>query len=170
MKDPRELVALVRKYQAGLLLDTNVLLLFVAVAADRAFARRWKRTQMFTAAHIGLLELAVTSAREVVTTPHVLTEATNFLPTDGDDDPAFVRAAEILRAFAAGRRERHVEAKRVADDPDFLRLGLSDVAQISLASSRSRRPLVVTVDGPLTLALEARGLPCANLHHYSFAL
>jgi hypothetical protein len=50
--DVAALCVLVRKHQGGLLLDTNVLLLFLADAVSRDFARRWKQTDGFFDEHV----------------------------------------------------------------------------------------------------------------------
>lgn len=153
----------VRKQQGGVLLDANVLLLWLMHLAAPHFVGTWKKTVQFTPAHVVLLEQVVKGARRLVTTPHVLTEVTNHaigMPTAIGS----LYWAQ-LRRFIELARERTVQARVAAREPDFALLGLSDTAQAVL---RRARPVVVTVDAPLTAALERRGLAFINLNHHIF--
>lgn len=158
--------ARVKGHQAGLLLDTNVLLLFLADAVSADFARRWSRTESFAEEHIAVMRAATSAAKRFVTTPHVLTEASNLAIGGARYDEDRTRLNELLRAFALKTEERYVRAATVATDSRFTRLGLADMAHVF--HRRRSRPLVVTDDAPLTRELEERGLPVANLSHYAF--
>ncbi len=72
-----------------MLLDTNVLLLYLMALADPSQVRTWKRTASagFTELHVEFLGVAVEAARRLVTTPHVLTETTDL----SDKVPGAVR-------------------------------------------------------------------------------
>ena len=157
----------VRGHQAGLMLDTNVLLLHLAVLSAREGALAWKPTRNFIREHVVLLEGLVSAAHRIVTTPHILTEATN-LAAQGGPEQLRDKVLYQLRHFAITTLERHVEAKRVAQDPEFSRLGLADLAQAFLGV-RSR-PLILTIDAPLFAELEKRRVPAINLNHYVFPL
>jgi hypothetical protein len=167
---PTELLAAtVRKHQAGLLLDTNLLLLFLADDANPEFARRWKRTaRLAHERYLVPLRAAVDVTSRMVTTPHVLTEATNLTTNGAVRDKDHKRLKQLLRDFTLGAKERFVLSKQLANDPAFTRLGLADVAQMFL--SRRRRPLVLTDDAPLAIELGRRGLPVANLTNYAFPI
>lgn len=162
----QRLADLVRKHQAGLLLDTNVLLYYAAMATDKAGALDWAaRSTAFGESHFLALEVATRAARRLVTTPHVLTEATD-LADRGMPGHLQDRFRETLRKFALVTEERQVRACIVAEDPVFSRLGLADLAQ---AFHRKRsQPLVLTIDLPLYMELENRKLPVANLNHFAF--
>src|SRR5260221_4867002 len=68
--------AIVRRPQGGVLLDTNVLLLHLMDLTDAAAVAGWKQTLQFTDAHLVYLRAAVAHARRIVTTPHIVAEAT----------------------------------------------------------------------------------------------
>jgi hypothetical protein len=159
-----DFVRKVRQQQGGILLDTNVLLLHLMHRTDRGFASAWKRTQQFTRAHAQLIELAVQPMTRLVTTPYVLTEATNL--STGIPSHLRVRYMSELHAFIARARERSLPARHVATDPAFDDLGLADVAPVYFARGR---PLILTVDAPLTALLEQRKLPYVNLNHVVFS-
>lgn len=164
-----DLLSLVRKHQAGLLLDTNLLLLFLASEVGATFAARWDRTDQFFPAQIELLRAAVAEAERktrLVTTPHVLTEATNLAGGGAKKDDERKELNELLRLFALKTRERSTPSRKVAADPVFSRLGLADLAQAFFP--RRARPLVLTEDLTLSRELAGRGLPVANLTTYTF--
>jgi hypothetical protein len=166
MSSAERLAAIVRTHQAGLLLDTNLLVLFLADRASPEFARRWGRTASFDERYLVPLRAAVGAASRLVTTPHVLTEVSNFTTEGTARDKDHQRLKQLVREFALRARERFISSNQLATDPAFMRLGLAEVAQ--MFRSRRRRPLILTVDGPLTGELERRGLPVANLTHYAF--
>ena len=155
---PEELEARVRQHQAGVLLDTNVLLLYLARKISPGYAEGWKRTP-FTARHGDVLDLVVGVAHRLVTTPHVRAEA----PSDASEE-----AKRLSQVLGEAVEERTLEARLVGKDPVFLRLGLADCGLLTMAGRHRRRPLIVTVDGPLTVELERRKLPVLNLNHVVF--
>ncbi len=161
------LLRLVRRHQAGLLLDTNVLLLYVAIGVGGDFVRSWKRTREFTERHDAYLVAAVEATNRLVTTPHVLTETTNLV-LSGATGAKTERAMEIIGGFAKQARENALASRSLSADRSFSRLGLADVALLTLATKLFAAPLLMTIDAPLTLELERRGAPVANLNHYIF--
>jgi hypothetical protein len=155
----------VRGHQAGLLLDTNVLLVYLADKTSDQLAGTWKQTEGFTSDHVILIRGLVNAAHRLVTTPHILTEASD-LADHGVPRRWRTPLRVHLREFMLNTRERHVEAQVVAKDDDILKFGLADLAQAFL--SGRKRPLVVTTDADVTGALERRRLPVVNLNHYVF--
>ncbi len=156
--------ALVRRHQGGVLLDTNVLLLYLAVRTDIAALWEWKRLNRFTERHVEVLNTCIGVAKHWVTTPHVLAEVTNF----AESVPLRLRPhyRENLRVFIAKARERWRRAALVASDKDFVRFGLTDTALAHLP--RRAKPVVLTVDADLAVGLENRGLPVLNLTNYVY--
>jgi predicted nucleic acid-binding protein len=161
--------ALLRKVgaqQGGVLLDTNVLLLWLMSCTDSTAIATWKKTEQFTPSHIALVQAILGRTRKLITTPHVLTEVTNL--SVGIPQPLRESYWSHLRSFIAAAQERGVDARSAAREPEFSRLGLADIAQVLLR--RRGRPLIVTIDADLTACLEQRGLPVVNLNHYAFAV
>lgn len=64
--------------RAGVLMDTNLLLLYLVGAFDPEEVPRFKRTSQFTPADFALLVRFLELFQRIVTTPHVLTEAGNL--------------------------------------------------------------------------------------------
>lgn len=155
------LAARVRQHQAGVLLDTNVLLLHLARQVSEAYVGEWKRTaELLEPIYGDILDVVLASAKKLITTPHVLTEASNLA-----SEPVKPKLRELVPEV----EERSISARVVAQDVAFLRLGLADCALLTMAGGAWRKPLIVTVDGPLTLELERRSLPFVNLNHVRFA-
>lgn len=158
---PSELIAKVKKQQGGLLLDTNVLLLYlIEVTKPNAYGD-WKWTRQFTREHVEVLGLAVATTKRLITTPHVLAEASNL----SEKLPPSIREGyfSAFAEFVRGVHERFPRGRELVEDEAFSFLGIADLAQVLLP--RVRRPLIVTVDALLTVELEKRGLPVVNLNH-----
>ena len=159
----------VRRHQAGLVLDTNVLLAHVALKVSWSFAHRFKRTDSMSDEYFAVVVEAAATAEEstrLITTPHILTETTDLVGEGKAEDNEHREFKELLRAFALAHRERNVPAKTVAADPVFIRLGLADGALIFIGGGRP--PLVLTDDLKLVQHLEGRGRPVAKVEHYMF--
>jgi hypothetical protein len=75
---------------------------------------------------------------------------------------------EIVVAFAKQAKESSMESRALSTHQAFSRLGLADVALMTLATKLFAAPLLLTVDAPLTIEREGRGAPVANLNHYVF--
>ena len=138
----------------GLLLDSNLLLLYVVGQTDRRLVRSFKRTQEFTDADFRLLFGLVTSFGSLVTTPHVLTEVnglTNQLTG------AHRQNVRVRIALDAPRwDERHVPAGPLTRTAAFASLGLTDAALAFLAHGPDG-PFVMSTDGALVQLIAGRG-------------
>jgi rRNA-processing protein FCF1 len=145
---------------AGLLIDTNVLLLYVVGSYDPGAIPRHKRTDRFVPADYALLLNVFDRFDRVVTTPHVLTE-TNSLAGQAPEH----HKAGIMRAFkvvAARLSEEYTPARVLADNPSFTRFGIADCAVLHEARGRH---LVLTDDFRLTQLLQHQGTDVINFNH-----
>lgn len=169
MRDPvAELASLVRKHQPGLVLDTNVLLLHLVVTAAPDFAADWKHSKAFGDLGPTLIRAATTNARRLLTTPHLLTEASD-LAEQGVSGARRDSIARALRQFATDATERYTKSRELVGDEHFVRLGLADVAQAHLRRHRAT-PLVLTSDARVAVELERRRLPVVNFMHYAYPI
>jgi hypothetical protein len=72
-------LALLEKFRRlGILVDTNLMLLYFVGAFDVSFISRFKRTQNFSPADYTLLTLFLAEFSKIVTTPNILTEINSF--------------------------------------------------------------------------------------------
>ena len=104
--------------------------------------------------------IEVNGFSQLVSTPHILTEASNLIGLERDLLRTLGRDA--IKEYVQHCNEISHDACMLVDEPEFTRLGLTDVA-ISLAS---RLPaFVLTADLPLYLHLSNGGVEVENFNH-----
>ena len=70
---------LIEKYRRnGLLIDSNLFLLWVVGSTNESRIARFNRTQKYSVEDFRLLRILVHEFQEVVTSPHILTELSNL--------------------------------------------------------------------------------------------
>jgi hypothetical protein len=123
-----------------LLLDTNLLLFFLAMHVDLAILREFKRLSSFRGSDLKPLQDLVEEFSALITTPHVLTEVSNFI----DQAPIKWRPQLIgaLRTFIMDQEEYFQASSSLARMPEFAHLALAETALVAL----SRRASVATLD------------------------
>ena len=159
--NPAQTVA--RYVGAGVLVDTNLLLMYLVGAHDPGEIPRFKRTKQFTAGDHALLTGFLGLFRQVVTTPHILTEVSNLAGQLADHTRTGV--FETLGAGIGLFDERHTPASDLAEDPAFPRFGITDTAVLREAKGRY---LVLTDDFRLSQYLQSEGVDVFNFHHLQF--
>ena len=143
-----------------LLVDTNLLLVFVVGAVAREHLEAFKHTNAYTPADYDLLTALLGRARRVLVTPHVMTEVSNLA---GRLQSNYRRAAfALLAQLATTLEERSLATVDVVAEPLFLRLGLTDAAISRVAAGEVT---VLTDDLDLYLALEHAGARVLNFNH-----
>ncbi len=132
----------------GLLLDTNVLILLVAGRTDRSIITKHKKLSAFSIADFDTLSRTIRPYDSLVTTPHVLAEASNLLAQHADPEKS--RLLETLRDMIKNdTSEDQVLSASAADRPEFTRLGLTDCGLIEAAAPGTT---VLTADLALVTA------------------
>jgi len=151
---------------SSVLLDTNLLVLFVVGMTDRELVSRHKRTSSYVKQDYILLkhELATTlsSDGELVSTPSILAETSNLLGHRKPDKRKKDLQSTLSRLILTDMREEHVESTLAVKQRGFSRLGLTDSGILELASTGH---LVLTDDLPLYREAVALGLQCENFTH-----
>lgn len=151
--------------QAGmrpLLLDTNLLLLYLVGGKDPLLIANSRRLNAYEESDYYLLISFIEqeSFDSFVSTPHILTEASNLLGQEKERIKSVGR--EAIREYIQHCKEIVCAADLLVDEPEFQRLGLTDVA-IKMAS---RLPVfVLTVDALLYHHLSSEGLDAVNFNH-----
>jgi hypothetical protein len=144
----------------GLLIDSNVLLLFFVGLHDPTRIENFKRTRQFTIEDFELLVAFMGQFKEVVTTPSILTEVSNLL----GHVPAKLRYA-FFEHFANGLKnldEHYTPSRELGDEKAFPRFGLTDTAILQAASGKY---LVLTDDLRLAQYLEGQNIDVINFNH-----
>ena len=142
------------------LLDTNLLLLWLVAQTDSSILLEFKRVQVFASPDIDLRREVVRGYSELVTTPHILAETSNFV----DQAPSWRRPAltEALRSYIHEVVEIFYPADSLVDREEFNLLGITDTGLAQLSSE----VVVITMDYPLSGKIEALGGHAVNFNHY----
>lgn len=161
-----EALKTLQEYEAsGILLDTNLLVIYYVALIDIRRVGRVKRTENFQPEDASFLLHLVSRYAKRHTTPGILAEATNllepFFKSLSGDLRQWLQAA--LREDLAVVEEHFVPAKTLAQDDQLLTYGFSDLA---IAHIQQDRMLVLTADLPLTLLLQRRGIACVNYNTF----
>jgi hypothetical protein len=152
--------ALIAKHRAkGVLVDSNLLVLYLVGQVNQRRILNFKRTQNFTVEDFELLTRLMAWFGKLIATPHVLAQVSDLSDLPGKD----LRRIRQLFRFAIEKIEEIYDSGRVlAANPIFERLGLTDAA---IATVCSRGILVLTADVRLQLALQHRGADALNFNH-----
>ena len=140
------------------LLDTNVLLLKLVAETDVSLLRTFKRVQEFEERDIALLGKLLSEFNTLLSTPHVLAEASNFI----DQAPTY-RRGDLVNSFQryiGEIEERYESALDLVARAEFVALGLADTG----LSSLSKIAVVITTDFHLTGRIEATGGSVINFN------
>ena len=78
-----------RHCASGLLVDTNLLLLYLIGRTNRNRISKFKRTQAYTIEDFDLLHRFMAEFKTLITTPHVLTEVSNLGDLYGQEREVF---------------------------------------------------------------------------------
>ena len=143
-----------------LLIDTNLLVLFIVGAADREYIPKHKKLTAFTVEDYDTLLGIVSGASEVLVTPNTLTETSNLAAYIGE--PARSRVLDVLRTVSTGSQERYIPSSTAARRSEFLWLGLTDTALLETAA---KDVTLLTTDFNLYNAALAKGAKAFNFNH-----
>ncbi len=158
------LAPLFQKYRGkGVLVDTNLLLLLLVGSIDPKHLARFKPTanRAFTPSDYELLCWMIGQFPKIFTTPHVLTEVSNF----SKQEKGKIGKLLVNEIISLSRRahEFYEESRKLVVKDGFREFGLTDTAISNLPSNRF---LVLTVDFPLSGWLEKRGIDVVNFNRF----
>jgi hypothetical protein len=150
-----------RHRRNGVLVDTNLLLLFFVGGYDRGLVERFPRTaDRFISADFDTLASVLGSFERIVTTPHILTETSNLLGQLSGR--ARVGCFEWLARTIPAMRETYVAGADLARREPFVKLGITDTSVIEVAAAPY---LVLTDDFRLYNFLADRGTEVLNFNN-----
>ena len=152
---------LIEKHRSnGVLVDANLLVLYLVGKVNKNRIPTFKRTQGYTARDFVLLAGLIGHFGRAFTTPHILSQVSDLSALPGKELKAI---RHCLKAEVEMMEERYDESRMVVKDAAFEPLGLADAAIVALC----RRPLLVlTADLALYLALQRRGADAINFTDY----
>ena len=125
----------------GLLVDTNLLVLFVVGAVNSDRIKTFKRTSRYTKADYDLLLRVRAEFKTLYTVAHVLAEVSNLTDLPGHERQ---RARSFLKDAISLLDEPEMPSTRAAEDVLYPKLGLVDAAIGAVA--RAHKCTVLTDD------------------------
>ena len=154
-------VQLIEKHHAtGVVVDTNLLLVYFIGLCNRALIEGFKRTQKYTLADFDLLARLLARFVRIVTTPTILTEVNSLAnQLRQDQKPSFYA---LFKRQITILDERHQPSRRICEHVYFPKCGLSDAAILTIAEEGL---LVLTDDFKLDGYLQARNIDRINFTH-----
>lgn len=144
----------------GLLIDTNLLILFIVGRVNPKRIQSFKRTTGYDLAAYELLVKTMASFGRLFTVAHVMAEVSNLTDLDGQER---LEARRVLAETIAVLHEPHVASVQASRNWSYSDLGLTDAA-ISLVA-RELGCTVLTDDLDLYLLLAREGLPVEKFSH-----
>lgn len=149
-----EILRVFNKYKhSGVLVDTNLLLLFIVGSLDPELISRHSRTARFTYDDFQIINRVIDFFETKISTPHILTEVSNLI---GRDLP--IRNA--LGSYIATSTEKFAQGFELVAKESYLKFGLADTATFTISKNKY---LVITDDGPLLGFLTSNGIDAVDL-------
>ncbi|HEV7645893.1 MAG TPA: hypothetical protein VGO50_18280 [Pyrinomonadaceae bacterium] len=134
------LLPLIQKYkQKGILIDTNIFLLYIVGSLDISLVPEFKRTSDFSESDFEKVSKFIDFFDVKITTPNILTEVSNLIGKKPE-----LRAA--LGIYITKLNEIFIESAKVSEHNAFIEFGLTDTAILNISKDSF---LVVTDDRPL---------------------
>jgi len=149
-----------RYSKAGILLDTNILLLYFVGTFDKSEISKFKRTKIFAIEDYFTLIAFLHHFEKVITTPNIMTEVSNLSGQLGEH----IRT-NYFEQFARGivlLNEYYLSSHDIAKMEDFKRFGITDTGILCLAKTNY---LVLTDDFKLSNYLQTKGIDALNFNH-----
>jgi predicted nucleic acid-binding protein len=151
----------IQKYaRRGILLDTNILLVYVLGGYDETRIESFKRTNTFSIKDYRFLAEFILHFRQLVVTPQILTEVSNLLAQlrEPQKTPCFRSFGDRIQSLT----EQVHPSSQIALTTTFNSLGMAD-ASIPLAARNGF--LVLTDDLQLYRHLADLGVDAINFNH-----
>lgn len=142
---------------AGLLVDTNLLVLYAVGRVNRFRIETFKRTRQYTIADYDLLIDVLKEFQPLYTVAHVMAEVSNLTDLPG---PERLEARRVVKETILLLEEVGIPSSQAADDPLYNKLGLSDAA--ICVAARRRGCSVLTDDLDLYRFLSYDKIPVLN--------
>ncbi len=158
---------LARYRQRGLLIDTNILLLWVVGTLNPQRINSFKRTkQYFDPEDFDRLNQLTNYFTTIVTTPSILTEVSSFVNQLSDRERA-QGLAILARGIENVLSEHYQPSRELAQLAAFPRFGLTDCGIVAVARGQY---LVLTNDFKLYQYLAHLNIDVVNFNHLKFSM
>ncbi|MFN5301932.1 MAG: PIN domain-containing protein [Pseudanabaena sp.] len=152
---------LIERYRTkGILIDTNILLLWLVGSTNKARITKFNRTQSFEITDYELLLEIFKKFKQISTTPNILTEVSNLINK--------LREPERSQCFSVFARdivqldEIYTDSHTIAATDKFTKFGLTDCGIVNVAKDNY---LVLTDDLKLAIYLQNIGIDTLNFNN-----
>lgn len=146
---------------SGVLLDTNLFVLYLIGHYDRDYVPDFKRTCMYTSEQFDWLNDYVSKFSSVIITPHILAETWNLIEKLREDKLALFLQAVIPKILVTS--EEHIDKDIIVQATGFDYIGVTDMSVIIAAQSRSC--LVISDDLRAVSTFQQFGIDALNINH-----
>lgn len=143
-----------------MVIDTNLLALLVVGLASPEYIRDHKRLDEYSLEEFSLLTHLLQKVKELIITSHVVAE-TYSLVRQIDESKAIV-IAKVLGDIVCQHGEHHFMSCKAFSQPEFDRLGFTDLVLLAATSRRRNTRTLLTDDSGLHRAALARNLSVIN--------
>jgi predicted nucleic acid-binding protein len=144
----------------GLLVDTNLLVLYAIGTVNRDRIEQFKRTRKYTKTDYELLLRVLDQFKLLYTVAHVLAEVSNLTDLPGSER---LQARRVLKEAISLLNEAEMQSARAAQDRLYDDFGLVDAAIAAVA--RAHNCAVLTDDLDLYLSLSRDKVNVLNFTH-----
>ncbi|MEH2119659.1 PIN domain-containing protein [Nostoc sp.] len=130
--------SLIRRYcQKGVLIDTNILLLFLVGSVNQERITKFNRTQQFIPEDYELLLVFIAKFQKLVTTPNILTEVNSLANQLGEPERSqcFALFAQFAKNVAL-LDEYYVKSLDAVNTEKFVKFGLTDSGILTLSKGK----------------------------------
>lgn len=144
----------------GIVLDTNLLVLFSVGSWKKSYISKFKRTAKYEPSDFDLLLSFLAAHKPIVVTPNIVTETVNLL---GQLEGRYkAEVFNVLRTIIGDTQEKYVTSESAMTNDLYLRFGVTDSSIETLA----RQGLAVLSDDfPLVGWLWKENLTAVNFAH-----
>ena len=151
---------LTKYYTKGIIIDTNILLLYLVGRVNHERITKFKRTRQFVPEDYDRLLELFNNFQKVIATPNILTEVNSLANQLGE--PERSHCLNIFTQLTALVCEEYLESSMITSHEPFSRFGLTDCGIMLLAKNKY---LVLTDDLKLHLYLKAMGIDTVNFNN-----
>lgn len=155
---------LIIKYKSkGVIIDTNVLLMYFIGSYNKKIIEEFKRTNVFSISDYDIINNFVNFFDRIFTTPHVLTEVSNL---SGQLENKFLeKYFDLFSEKLSILEERNVKAEKAFENKIMRKFGLADACINYIAREKI---LVLTDDFPLYGVLQKNNIDVINFNNIRF--
>jgi hypothetical protein len=150
---------IIQHRRKGIVVDTNLLLLFLIGSFDKEYIYKFKRTQSYAIKDFEILSYFLNNFI-IIINPNIITEITNL--SDNLNKQTDYKLFHFFKSTLSSCTESYCKTSTVMNNNAFLKFGLTDSTVYDLADKGF---LVLTDDFPLYGYLINTGKTVINFNH-----